>query len=106
MNTFENLHHARLFRTRHLPLLCTLMDLEIVWEIGFHQEAGVPLNAKCLSTPDIGPVATVRRRIYRLNKLGLVLLKPSSRDKRIKNLVLSANLLSALKNYGQILSAA
>jgi len=105
MNTLENLHRARSFRTQYLSTLRTLMDLEIVCEIGFHQESGVPLNAKCLYTLDIGPAATLRRRIARLGKLGLVLLKPSAHDKRVKNLLLSGALLRALREYARTLTA-
>jgi DNA-binding MarR family transcriptional regulator len=106
MTIFEKLQQARLFRQRHLALLRTLHDLEIVWEIGLHQEAGNPLNIKYLSMLNLGPVATIRRRLRRLRALGLVRQRPSAADKRIKHLTLSAALKRRLSDYGRILVAA
>jgi hypothetical protein len=106
MTIFEKLQQARLFRQRHLALLRTLHDLEMVWEIGLHQEAGAPLNPKRLSLLKLGPAATIRRRLRRLRELGLVLQRSSAADKRIKHLTLSAALKRRLGDYGRILVAA
>lgn len=90
---------------RYLPLLQTLEDIEIVREIGYHQEAGIPLALKHLLEMKIASDATMNRRVKRLKELGLVRQRPSRTDGRVGLLRLSPAVLRAYARVGHLLHA-
>ena len=62
MPLFEKLRTARAFLRRHMHFVETLEDVDLLLEIGFHQEQGRPLSMKQVYLLDIASVATVQRR--------------------------------------------
>ena len=63
---FAKLRALREFERRHLKQLSTVEDLDLVCEIGFHQEKGQPLSIKQLYLLNLASVATIQRRLRRL----------------------------------------
>ena len=66
---FAKLRALREFERRHLKQLSTVEDLDLVCEIGFHQEKGQPLSIKQLYLLNLASVATIQRRLRRLRPL-------------------------------------
>lgn len=89
MSIFRSLKQLSDYRRRHLPFLQTLVDLELVREVGFHQVNGTPLTLKVLFQQGIGSVATVQRRMNRLKRLGVVRQTRTKHDARSFELTLS-----------------
>ena len=72
-----------------MPFVQTLVDLDLLREVGFHQSSGNPLTLKVLFQQGIGSIATVQRRMNRLKRLGAVSQAQSKHDGRILELTLS-----------------
>ena len=89
MKIFEKLRSLRVFEREQFEFLETLEDFDLVKEIGYHQEAGLPLTLKLLFLQNIGSVATIQRRLRRLKRLGVVQQRRSVNDKR--NIELTIN---------------
>ena len=70
-SAYSLLRQIRLFWKKHLPMLQTLVDFDLVVEIGHHQVQGKPLTLKQLFLLGVAPPATVQRRLRRLISLGL-----------------------------------
>ena len=94
----------RVFEKRHLPFLETVEDLDVVREIGFHQEIGHPLNLKNLFSQDIGSVATIQRRLRRLKALGVVHQRRADHDKRNVELTISPRVRETYRRIGSLLA--
>ncbi len=80
-----------------MPFVKTLEDLDIIWDIGLHQEAGNPTTLKLLFLRGIGSVATVQRRVGRLKRLGVVHQSRAAHDKRVVKLTIDPALLRKLQ---------
>ncbi|MFZ5511655.1 MAG: hypothetical protein ACOZCP_16545 [Pseudomonadota bacterium] len=78
------------------------MDLDLVIEIGYCQEMGMPITLKQLFLADIGPAATVQRRLARLKAQGVVLQARSDRDRRVVQLVISADVVRSFKRLASL----
>ena len=89
MKIFHKINALAEFRRDHLPFVKTLEDLDIVRQIGAHQEAGRPITLKLLFLRGIGSIATVQRRLSRLKRLGVVHQARATNDKRIVELKLA-----------------
>jgi hypothetical protein len=85
------------FRRHHMPFVRTLEDLDIIWNVGLHQEAGSPTTLKLLFLKGIGSVATVQRRLSRLKRLGVVHQARATHDKRVVTLTIDPALLRKLQ---------
>jgi hypothetical protein len=105
MGIFEKLKTVRDFERRRLPLLDTLEDFDIVQEIGFHQDAGMPLSLMRLFRLGVGSAPTVQRRLKRLKALGLVVQRPCVEDGRAIQLSLSTGLRRIYREYERLLAA-
>ena len=103
MPVFDVLRTIREFEREELPFVRTMEDLDIVREIGFHQEAGQPLTLKTLYTRRIGAPATIQRRLSQLKKLGVVEQLRIDRDRRSSALHLSPRALKAYDGYLRLL---
>ena len=77
-----------------MPFVKTLEDMDLLREIGIHQEKGDPIALKSLFLRGIGSVATVQRRLSRLKRLGVVHQSRATHDKRIVHLTLAPALMS------------
>ena len=93
MKIFRKIKVLVSFRRRHLPFVKSLEDLDILWEVGLHQEAGTPITLKILFLRGIGSVATIQRRLTRLKRLGVVHQSRAPHDKRLVRLTLDPALL-------------
>lgn len=103
MGTFETLKFLRDFEKKHFPLFTSIQDFELVIEIGYWQEMHRPITPKGVSLLNVGPSATVERRLRRLRQLGLVLAKPAQSDKRTLQLLLSPRVLKTYAQYVQLM---
>jgi DNA-binding MarR family transcriptional regulator len=103
MGVFAALRTTRAFRRRHLDFLETREDCDLVLEIGFHQEAGVPLTMKQLQLMGLASVPTLQRRLRRLRQVGAIVGRKSEDDGRAVELVLSPKLLRTYAKYGDLI---
>jgi hypothetical protein len=99
MALFETLRTIRDFERRELPFIRTIEDVDLVREIGFHQEAGQPLTLTELFALGLASPATVQRRLAQLKALGVVQQSRLDRDRRSFALVLSPEVLKAYEKY-------
>ena len=103
MRVFARLRAQRAFEKRHLPFLQTIVDFDLVVEIGYHAARGKPLALKQLYHLGIGAVATIERRLARLKRLGVVEHRRSIEDARHRELTLSEKLRRAFAQYDALL---
>ena len=105
MGVFAALRATRAFRRRHLDFLRTQEDLDLVLEIGFHQESGTPLTMKHLQLMGLASVPTLQRRLRRLRQVGAIIGRRSQEDGRAVELELSPRLLRTYARYGDLIRA-
>lgn len=105
MALFARLRAARAFERRHLGHLRTMEDVDLVREIGYHQEQGRPLTMKQLYLLDLASVATVQRRLRHLRQAGVIVPRKSERDGRTVELTISPKLQKAYARYLELLCA-
>lgn len=99
MAVFDALRSIRQFERAELPFIRTMEDLDIVREIGFHQEAGQPLTLTTLYELRIAARATIQRRLSELIKQGVVEQIRIDRDRRSFALHLGPSTLKAYERY-------
>ncbi|HKU70394.1 MAG TPA: hypothetical protein VJQ51_06115 [Burkholderiales bacterium] len=100
LRDFESLKEKRAHERRFLPFLKTVVDFDLVCEVGYHQLAGTPLTVKHLLLLRLAPPATVLRRLDRLCQLDIVLRVQSHRDGRVHHLLVTPDTLRLFANYG------
>ena len=105
MIIFRYLRKIREFEKRHFPFVETLVDFDLIHEIGFHQYAKSPIILTTLFAQNIGPPATVQRRLDRLKRRGIVVQRQSKSDGRRTELRLSPSILRLYRRYARMLSA-
>lgn len=103
MKIFEKLRSLRVFEREQFEFLETLEDFDLVKEIGYHQEAGLPLTLKLLFLQNIGSVATIQRRLRRLKRLGVVQQRRSVNDKRNIELTINPEVCNLYRKAALIL---
>jgi DNA-binding MarR family transcriptional regulator len=81
----------------------SLVDFDIVIEIGYAQERDTPIALKQLILVGFASARTVRRRLDRLVAKGVVIRRPKSGDQRSALLTLSSASLKVLDRYGALL---
>src|SRR6478752_309187 len=99
LRDFESLREKRAYERRFLPLLKTVVDFDVVCEVGYHQLVGNPLTVKHLLLLCLAPPATVLRRLDRLCELNIVLRVQSHRDGRVHHLLVTPDTLRLFANY-------
>lgn len=72
MKLFAALRKIREFERLQLPFLNSLIDFDIIIEIGFAAEQKQPLTPKQLFLLHLGSLTTVRRRLTKLVDQGIV----------------------------------
>ena len=100
MKLFAGLKKIREFERLHLPFLKSVVDFDIVIEIGHAEEQGQPLTLKQLFLLHISSRTTVRRKLARLIEQGMVLRRKHANDHRASLLSISASSLKLLGKYG------
>lgn len=104
MELFAALKKMREFERLQLPFIRSLIDFDIIIEIGYAQEQKKPLTPKPLFLLNIGSVTTVRRRLAELAKQGIVKRRTDARDRRYDILTISRSSLKLLGKYANVLA--
>src|SRR5260221_6926362 len=105
MKLFAALRHIRHFERAQLPFLKTILDFDIVIEIGYAEEIGQPLTPKQVLLLNLSSRTTVRRRLASLIAHGIVKRRRNARDRRSSLLSISSSHIKLLGKYGGILTA-
>ena len=102
---FTGLKKIRKFERLQLPFLKSIADFDIVIDIGYAVEQGQPLHLKQLFLLNISSRATVRRKLARLIKQGIVIRRKHASDHRASLLSISPSSVKLLGKYGGTLTA-
>jgi len=105
MKLFTGLKQIREFERRQLPFLKSVVDFDIVIEIGYAEEQEQPLTLKQLFLLNLSSRSTVRRKLARLIEQGIVLRRKQANDHRASLLTISASSVKLLGKYGGALTA-
>jgi len=105
MNLFTGLKKIRAFERLHLPFLKSVVDFDIVIEIGHGEEQGQPLTLKQLFLLNISSRTTVLRKLARLVEQGIVIRRKHANDHRASLLIISASSVKLLARYGGMLTS-
>src|SRR4030088_594066 len=100
MKLFAALRRIREFERGQLPFLKSIVDFDIVIEIGFAEEEMQPLTLKQLFLLNISSRTTVRRRLAKLIDEGVVSRRKHKSDQRPTVLSISASSHKLLTKYG------
>ena len=100
MQLFAGLKKIREFERRQLPFLRSVVDFDIVIEIGYAEEQGQPLTLKQLFLLNIRARSTVRRKLARLIEQGIVIRREHANDHRSTLLIISPSSVKLLGKYG------
>jgi len=100
MKLFTGLKQIREFERLQLPFLKSVVDFDIVIEIGYAQEQGQPLTRKQLFLLNMSSHTTVRRKLARLIEQGIVIRRKNAKDHRSSFLIISPSSVKLLGKYG------
>src|SRR6202158_1844125 len=100
MKLFTGLKKIREFERKHLPFLKSIVDFDIIIEIGYAEEQGQPLTLKQLLLLNISSRTTLRRKLARLIEQGIVRRRKQANDNRASFLTISASSVKLLGKYG------
>jgi hypothetical protein len=101
---FSALKKIREFERLQFPFVRSLVEFDIIIEIGHAQEEKRTFTLKQLFLLKLGSVATVRRRLAELTAQGIVARHSNIKDHRSDVLTLSLSSLRLLDKYGTVLS--
>ncbi len=105
MKLFTGLKKIREFERRQLPFLRSVVDFDIVIEIGYAEEQGQPLTLKQLFLLNIRARSTVRRKLARLIEQGIVIRREHANDHRSTLLIISPSSVKLLGKYGSTITS-
>ena len=105
MQLFTGLKKIREFERLQLPFLKSVVDFDIVIEIGYAEEQGQPLTLKQLFLLNILSRTTVRRKLARLIEQGIVIRRKHAKDNRASLLMISPSSVKLLSKYGGTLTS-
>jgi len=71
MKLFAALRKIRGFERERLPFLKSVIDFDILVEIGYAEEQKKPLTPKQLFLLELGSITTVRRKLAKLEEQGI-----------------------------------
>ncbi len=104
MKLFTGLKKIREFERRHLPFLRSVIDFDIVIEIGYAEEQGQPLTLKHLLLLNICSRTTVRRTLATLIEQGIIIRRKHANDHRASLLMIAPSGVKLLSKYGGTLT--
>lgn len=104
MQLFAALKKIRDFERLQLPFLKSLVDFDIIIEVGYAEEGNRPLTPKQLYLLALGSHTTVRRRLVALVERGIISQHVNAQDRRSANLRLTHKSSKALRKYGRLLT--
>ena len=99
MKLFTGLKQIREFERRQLPFLRSVVDFDIVIEIGYAEEQEQPLTLKQLFLMSLSSRTTVRRKLAKLIEQGIVTRRKHAKDHRASLLTISASTVKLLSKY-------
>jgi DNA-binding MarR family transcriptional regulator len=99
MKLFTGLKKIRELEKLQLPFLKSVIDLDILIEIGYEEEHGRPLTLKRLYLLDVCSRGTIRRKLANLIDQGIVIRRKQASDRRASLLVVSPGTLKLLGKY-------
>jgi hypothetical protein len=105
MKLFATLRKIREFERLQLPFIASLIDYDLIIEVGYAQEEKKPLTPKQLFLLNVSSMSTVRRRLAKLTERGIVIRRTNANDHRSDILTLSPSSLKLLGKYGSVLSS-
>jgi DNA-binding MarR family transcriptional regulator len=105
MKLFTGLRKIREFERLQLPFLKSVVDFDIIIEIGYSEEQGQPLTLKQLFLLNISSRTTVRRKLARLIEQGMVIRRKHTSDHRASLLIISPSSVKLLSKYGGTLTS-
>src|SRR5476649_611904 len=105
MELFTGLKKIREFERLQLPFLKSVVDFDIVIEIGYAEEQGQPLTLKQLFLLNICSRSTVRRKLARLIEQGIVIRRKHVNDHRASLLIISPSSVKRLGKYGDTITS-
>ncbi len=105
MKLFAALRTIREFEKRQLPFLKSIVDFDLIIEIGYAEEQQQPLTPKQIVLLNICSRTTVRRRLERLIEQGIVRRRKNANDQRSVLLTISSAHLKMLDKYGSTLTS-
>src|SRR5476651_2223371 len=99
MRLFTGLKKIREFERLQLPFLKSVVDFDIVIEIGYAEEQEKPLTLKQLFLLNISSRTTVRRKLARLIEQGIIIRRKHASDNRASLLSISGSGVKLLGRY-------
>jgi DNA-binding MarR family transcriptional regulator len=105
MKLFTGLRKIRQSERTHLPFLKTLIDYDIVIEIGYEEERSKPLTLKRLYLSDICSRGTMRRHLARLVASGMITRENHPDDGRASLLLIPPSTFKLFSKYSGVLTA-
>ena len=105
MKIFTGLKKIREFERKQLPFLKTVVDFDIVVEIGYAEEEEKSLTLKQLFLLNLSSRTTVRRKLARLIERGIVIRRKHDHDQRASRLTISPSIVKVLGRYGGTLTS-
>ena len=105
MKLFTGLKQIRELERRQLPFLKSVVDFDIVIEIGYAEEQEQLLTLKQLFLLNLSSRTTVRRKLARLIDQGIVMRRKHANDQRASVLTISTSTVKQLGKYGSTLTS-
>jgi DNA-binding MarR family transcriptional regulator len=105
MKLFAGLKKIREFERLQLPFLKSVIDFDVVIEIGYEEEQGRPLTLKGLQLLELCSRGTMRRKLATLISQGVVVRQTDPSDKRASRLAVSPATTKLLNKYGGLLTS-
>ncbi len=105
MKLFGALKKMREYQRGQMPFLKSIIDYDIVVEVGYAEEEGNPLTLKQLLLLKLSSRTTVRRKLARLIEQGVIRTRKNARDGRSSHLLISPSSLKVFGKYGTIMAA-
>ncbi len=105
MKLFTGLRKIREFEKQQLPFLKSVVDFDIVIEIGYAEEQGQPLTLKQLFLLNVRSRTTVRRKLAKLIEQGIIVRRKHANDQRASLLIISPPTIKLLSRYGGTLTS-
>src|SRR5476649_303046 len=99
MKLFTGLKKIREYERRQLPFLKTVVDFDIVIEIGFAEEQEQPLTLKQLFLLNLSSRTTVRRKLTTLIEREIAIRGKQANDLRASHLTISPSIVKVLGKY-------
>jgi DNA-binding MarR family transcriptional regulator len=99
MKLFTGLKKIRELERVQLPFLRSVIDFDILIDIGYAEEQGQPLALKQLFLLNISSRTTVRRKLAKLVEQGIVVRRKDADDHRASLLIISSSTAKLLAKY-------